>query len=92
MPSISSNNDTDTDTVIHTNSHDKPQVYIGDHLYSFFQRIGVTEERVMKWLNSQCRCKERQQKLNDLDRLVRQSVKLTIEQAKHYLHVMYEDL
>lgn len=39
---------------------------LGDELKKALTAIGVTEERVARWLGPHCGCKERQEKLNRL--------------------------
>lgn len=41
---------------------------LGDLIHSGLNRLGLTPQRVSGWLGRECRCKERQEKLNALDR------------------------
>lgn len=55
---------------------------LGDRIGVALERIGVTEERVEKWLGKPCGCARRRRKLNNLDRWARDQVGLTIEAAR----------
>jgi hypothetical protein len=39
---------------------------LGDRLKEALSKVGVTEERVSKWLGRPCGCKQRREKLNKL--------------------------
>jgi len=47
--------------------------------------IGITSERVERWLGKKCGCKERRDKLNALDAWARRVLGGNTEGAKEYL-------
>lgn len=44
---------------------------LGDAMALALAKLGITEDRVEKWLNAPCRCKDRQEKLNQLSRMLK---------------------
>ena len=48
-----------------------PVILLGDHVKNALKKVGISEERVTKWLGRPCGCAKRRQKLNDLDVWVR---------------------
>lgn len=44
---------------------------LGDLIHAGLSRLGLTPQRVSGWLGEECQCKERQKKLNALDRWAR---------------------
>lgn len=47
-----------------------PRQKLGDAVESALTSLGITSERVEKWLGRPCRCRERKRKLNRLDEWV----------------------
>ena len=39
---------------------------LGDAIESALSRVGVTKDKVERWLGTQCHCSDRQKKLNEL--------------------------
>lgn len=64
---------------------------LGDSVASALAAVGVTPERVEKWLGRPCGCEERQIKLNQLDIWARRVLKGRTEQAVYYLKLMLEE-
>ncbi len=53
-----------------------PKPLLGDRVKGMFERIGATQERVRRvvdWLGFECGCVERQQRMNELDRIARET-------------------
>ena len=46
------------------------RVELGDAVAAALAVVGITSKRVERWLGRPCRCKRRQEKLNQLDRYV----------------------
>ena len=46
----------------------QPTVELGDAVEAALRTVGITKERVSKWMGRPCRCDERQEKLNQLSR------------------------
>ncbi len=44
------------------------RMLIGDIVANALSSVGVTDERVSKWMGKPCACKERREKLNQLER------------------------
>lgn len=63
---------------------------LGDTLKLALAAVGVTEERVEGWLGAPCKCKERQEKLNQLDLWARRVVGGKLRRAKEYLEQIVE--
>ena len=64
---------------------DEGQGLAGDRLKSLLEAVGVTEERVSKWVGAPCGCDERRMKLNALDAWVRRTTKKGLGGAKGFL-------
>ncbi len=39
---------------------------IGDHVEKALESVGITKERVEKWLGRPCSCRQRKRKLNEI--------------------------
>jgi len=61
----------------------KPK-YLGDHVESMLSSVGVTKERVSKWVGD-CGCDGRQERLNKLDEWARNAAKGVYKNAKKKL-------
>jgi len=46
----------------------QPTVELGDAVEAALRTVGITKERVSKWMGMPCKCSERQEKLNQLSR------------------------
>jgi hypothetical protein len=64
-------------------------VGLGDTISAALSSVGITEERVTKWLGS-CRCKERQERLNAVGQWATMTVKGKLKQARDYLDRLLE--
>lgn len=58
----------------------------GDHVAQALSSVGVTTERVEKWLGANCGCAERRQKLNELGLWARRVLGGAKENAEEYLN------
>ena len=47
---------------------------LGDVVEQALTSVGVTKERVTRWMGKDCNCKERQQRLNELGNWARQTL------------------
>jgi len=63
---------------------------MGDLLEQALAVIGVTPERVERWLGRPCGCRERKDKLNALSFLAKRVVSGRIEGAREYLEGIIE--
>ena len=57
---------------------------LGDHISSALSLVGITEERVSRWLGN-CRCLERHEKLNWLGHWSKQVLKGKVQEMKAWL-------
>jgi hypothetical protein len=58
---------------------------LGDALKAALDAIGITHERVERWVGAPCGCKERQEKMNRLGAWVKRVLGGKTEKAKEYL-------
>ncbi len=58
---------------------------LGDAVHEALSFIGITPERVTKWLGRPCLCGKRQEKFNELSRWARRIISGKTEKAKEYL-------
>lgn len=65
---------------------------LGDSARAALVLVGVTEERVTRWLGRPCGCQERAEKLNRLGHWVRRVLAGKTERAADYLDEMVEAL
>jgi hypothetical protein len=68
-----------------TNPAKRQQYLLGDCISSALSLVGITEDRVSKWLGRPCGCSRRREKLNRLDSWARGVISKTIEDAKESL-------
>jgi len=61
---------------------------LGDRVGQALALVGITEERVSKWLRRPCRCKERKERLNQLGRWARRVLSGRREKAEEYLNAI----
>lgn len=64
---------------------------LGDLVERALTSIGVTSERVERWLGRPCNCKERQQKLNQLGHWAARVSKGLVLKASEYLNSILEE-
>jgi len=58
---------------------------LGDNIAEALAAVGITDKRVEEWLGRPCKCKERQEKLNQLGRWASRVIRGRVENAKKYL-------
>lgn len=59
---------------------------LGDVIHNALAILGITTERVEKWLGSPCKCEERQAKLNTLGRWATRVIANKTERAEEFLN------
>jgi hypothetical protein len=59
---------------------------LGSQIKWALTTVGITEERVSKWLGKPCGCTERQQKLDQLSLWAKRVLKGKIDQAHQYFN------
>ena len=57
---------------------------LGDRVAQALASVGVTEERVSRWVGN-CRCAERRERLNALDLCARAALRDNVASAKSHL-------
>lgn len=65
---------------------------LGDLVEKALSSVGITEDRVSKWLGKPCGCKERRRKLNALADWVNRKLGMTDEEAALELEKLTEDV
>ena len=58
---------------------------LGDAVHEALSFVGITPERVTKWLGRPCKCPERREKFNELSRWARRIISGKTEKAKEHL-------
>lgn len=58
---------------------------LGDRIESALALLGITSNRVTSWYGKPCKCKERIQRLNQLESWAIRVLKGTAEKAEEYL-------
>ena len=58
---------------------------LGDKVAQALAMVGANEKSVSKWLGRPCKCKIRQEKLNQLDTWARRVISGKVALAKDYL-------
>ena len=66
-------------------------IELGDAVEAALTVVGVTRERVEKWVGRPCRCEERKARWNQLSRWARRVVAGKTEKAKQYLKEIIGD-
>ena len=61
---------------------------LGDFIETALSKIGITEERVSRWLGRPCGCRERRDKLNQLFYWASRTSYLGKQQSEDELSVM----
>jgi len=79
-----------THTKMPSHSVDKIMIFdnsskIGDVIHTALETVGVTTDRVSKWLGKPCNCPERREKLNQLHRWAERIIAGRIDKAITYL-------
>lgn len=59
---------------------------LGDLIEKALTRVGITSDRVTKWLGKECGCKERKERLNRLGNWARRILKGETKDAEEYLN------
>lgn len=67
------------------------QLELGDRVEQALTAVGITKDRVSSWLGDGCRCGERQEKLNQLNRWAKRVVRGKLDNAKGYFDKMTKD-
>ena len=57
---------------------------LGNSIKTVLDAVGITSQRVEKWLG-ECCCKERQERLNQLDETCRRFLRGRIEKTRGYI-------
>lgn len=63
---------------------------LGDLIESALTKVGITKERVERWLGRPCNCTQRKQKLNALSVWASRVFSGRTEEAEKYLDVIME--
>lgn len=61
---------------------------LGDDVEKALTLVGITKSRVSKWLGHDCKCKERQEKLNRLGAWAARVTEGRLERAKEFLETL----
>ena len=64
---------------------DKAPPKLGDVVEKALSSIGITSDSLSNWLGKPCGCRERKEKLNQLNSWARRVINGNIEKAKEYL-------
>jgi hypothetical protein len=64
---------------------------LGDALAGALAAVGVTEQKVARWLGAPCNCPERRAKLNALDAAVRRAAGGKLKSARDYVLELLKD-
>lgn len=64
---------------------------LGDFIETALTSVGITSERVEKWVGRPCGCKARKEKLNQLDRWARRVLQGRTENAEQHLNDLIEE-
>lgn len=60
-------------------------MYAGDAIATALSVVGITDDRIERWLGQPCKCPERREKLNSVDAWARRVVSGKVERAIEYL-------
>ena len=58
---------------------------LGDRVAYALSIVGITEDRVTRWIGAPCGCARRREKLNQIDRWARRILRGHVEKAEQYL-------
>lgn len=64
---------------------------LGDAVEAALSTVGITMERVEKWLGRPCRCRERRRKLNQLDDWVKKIITGEEDKSRQEFDTMVGD-
>lgn len=64
---------------------------LGDTVAAALESVGVTHERVERWLGRECGCRERQEKLNALGNWAVRTLEISARGALGYLKAIMGD-
>lgn len=64
---------------------------LGDAIHTAFSSVGITSERVERWLGRPCNCEERRRKLNQLGAWAKRILAGKTSEAKEHLDAMMKD-
>ena len=69
----------------------KPRRWLGDRVHDALDAVGISEERVSRWLGRPCVCPERRERLNRLHRWASRVISGKTEDAERHLSEMIEE-
>lgn len=64
---------------------------LGDAIEQALTKVGITADRVERWLGRPCACKARRDKLNAIDAWARRVLSGKTEQAEEHLNKLTEE-
>ena len=64
---------------------------LGDSIVAALSVVGITSDRVEKWLGAPCNCEERKQKLNKLDLWARRVLRGKTQAAREYIEGVLDE-
>lgn len=64
---------------------------LGDSIEAALSVVGITSDRVEKWLGTLCNCEERKQKLNRLDLWARRVLRGKTQAAREYIEGVLDE-
>ena len=64
---------------------------LGDRVEQALTLVGITQERVMRWMGGQCRCKERKARLNAISFWASRVLSGKIHKASEHLDSILEE-
>ena len=67
-----------------------PATGLGDRVASALEIVGITPERLEKWLGRPCGCRERKERINQLGRWASRVLLGRTEKAEEYFDEMTE--
>lgn len=68
----------------------KKEQLLGDQVEAALTKVGITKERVSRWLGADCNCEERKQKLNNLHAWAKRVISGKTDKAEEYLDKIME--
>ena len=64
---------------------------LGDSIEAALSAVGITSDRVEKWLGAPCNCEERKQKLNRLGLWARRVLRGKTQAAREYIEGVLDE-
>ena len=58
---------------------------LGDKIADALSQLGIESERIERWLGRPCGCKERQEKLNQVEALAKRIIKGKVDNVLAYI-------